>query len=52
MDASERGVYLYRLADLIERDREKLARLETLDSGKAYCDAFNVDLWLAIKCFR
>jgi delta 1-pyrroline-5-carboxylate dehydrogenase len=52
MDASERGVLLYRLADLIERDREYLAKLEVLDSGKLYSDAFNVDLSLAIKCFR
>jgi delta 1-pyrroline-5-carboxylate dehydrogenase len=52
MDASERGVLLYRLADLIERDREYLAKLEVLDSGKLYSDAFNVDLSLVIKCFR
>jgi betaine-aldehyde dehydrogenase len=32
--ATERGRLLARLADLIERDREPLARLETLDTGK------------------
>ena len=34
MDASHRGELLHRLADLVERDREQLARLETLDNGK------------------
>lgn len=52
MDASERGRLLYRLSDLIERDREYLARLETLDNGKPYSDSYNVDLNLVIKCYR
>lgn len=52
MDASVRGELLYRLADLMERDRESLAALETLDNGKPFGDSFNVDLTLAIKCLR
>ncbi|WP_319584794.1 betaine-aldehyde dehydrogenase [uncultured Pseudodesulfovibrio sp.] len=32
--AAERGRLLFHLADLIERDREELARLESLDTGK------------------
>ena len=52
MDASYRGELLNRLADLLERDREYLAKLETLDNGKPYSDSFNVDLGLVIKCFR
>ncbi len=52
MDASVRGELLNRLADLMERDREQLAALETLDNGKPYGEAFNVDLTLSIKCFR
>jgi len=40
------------LADLIQRDRAYLAKLETLDGGKPYSDSFNVDLHLVIKCFR
>ncbi|XP_076239580.1 aldehyde dehydrogenase 1A1 [Calliopsis andreniformis] len=36
MDASARGVLLNKLADLIERDIEYLASLESLDNGKAY----------------
>lgn len=52
MDASERGRLLNRLADLIERDREYLARLETLDNGKPYSVAYSADLNLVIKCYR
>ncbi len=32
--ASERGRLVFKLAELIERDREELARLESLDTGK------------------
>ena len=52
MDASVRGELLNRLADLMERDRESLAALETLDNGKPFGDSFNVDMTLAIKCLR
>jgi hypothetical protein len=34
MDASGRGRLLYKLAELLERDEDYLARLETLDNGK------------------
>eukprot|EP00948_MAST-09A_sp_MAST-9A-sp1_P004222 g4222.t1 len=52
MDASKRGYLLYRLADLIERDREYLAKLECLDNGKPLGEAFSMDLALVIKTFR
>ncbi|XP_038675733.1 aldehyde dehydrogenase, mitochondrial-like [Scyliorhinus canicula] len=52
MDASQRGVLINRLADLIERDRAYLASLETLDNGKPYHIAFMADLNLVIKCLR
>ncbi|GCB75760.1 hypothetical protein scyTo_0016469, partial [Scyliorhinus torazame] len=52
MDASQRGVLLNRLADLIERDGAYLASLETLDNGKPYHIAYMVDLNLVIKCLR
>lgn len=52
MDASYRGRLLYKLADLIERDREYLARLETLDNGKPYSVAYETDLDLVMKCYR
>lgn len=34
--ATERGKLLRRLGDLIARDAEKLARIETRDNGKLY----------------
>ncbi|KAG5680462.1 hypothetical protein PVAND_009970 [Polypedilum vanderplanki] len=52
MDASERGNLLFKLADLMERDRVYLASLETLDNGKPYAMSYNVDLPMAIKNLR
>ncbi|VDN53311.1 unnamed protein product [Dracunculus medinensis] len=52
MDAACRGHLLYKLADLIERDRILLASLETLDNGKPYTMAYTADLSLSIKCLR
>src|SRR5918995_6583297 len=39
MAAAERGRLLNKLADLIEKDREQLAALETLDNGKPLRDS-------------
>lgn len=52
MDACDRGVLLNRLADLLARDRQILASLETLDNGKPYGDSWNADLMLTEKCYR
>jgi len=52
MDAAERGNRLLKLADLMQRDRGLLASLETLDNGKPYNVAYNVDLGLSIACYR
>ncbi|XP_059622393.1 aldehyde dehydrogenase, mitochondrial [Phlebotomus argentipes] len=52
MDASERGALIYRLADLIERDRNYLASLETLDNGKPFAMSYNVDIPVALKNLR
>jgi aldehyde dehydrogenase (NAD+) len=52
MSASERGRRLNRLADLIEKNQEELAALESLDNGKPYHDALTADLPLTIKCYR
>lgn len=51
-DATERQNLMLRLADLIERDRNYIASLETLDNGKPFSAAFAVDVELAIKCYR
>jgi len=52
MDASRRGLLLNRLADAIERDREVLAALDSLDNGKPYAVCLAADLSLTVKCFR
>ncbi|CAK9812108.1 Aldehyde dehydrogenase, mitochondrial [Anthophora plagiata] len=52
MDASERGVLLNRLANLMERDRTYLASLETLDNGKPYVTAYEFDVPASIQTLR
>ncbi|KAF2901093.1 hypothetical protein ILUMI_05092 [Ignelater luminosus] len=52
MDASERGRLLYKLSDLIERDAGYIASLETLDNGKPYHIAYQVDVMSSIKVLR
>jgi acyl-CoA reductase-like NAD-dependent aldehyde dehydrogenase len=37
MSASERGRLIWRIADLVEKNIEELAELETLDNGKPIC---------------
>jgi aldehyde dehydrogenase (NAD+) len=51
-EASGRRDLMLKLADLIEKNKEELATLETLDNGKPFTESLNVDLALAIKCFR
>lgn len=52
MDARQRGRLLFRLADLIERDRVYLASLESLDNGKPYAVAYAGDLQLTLNTLR
>jgi len=52
MSARERGRLMYKLADLIEKHREELASLESLDNGKPLRDALNIDLALVLDCYR
>ena len=47
---SERGRILWRIADLIERNLEELAELESIDNGKPYAVARVADLPLAVIC--
>ena len=51
LEAAERGRYLRRLARLIERDLEKFAAAESLDSGKPLGLARTVDIPRAIQNF-
>ena len=52
MAAAERGKLLNRLADLIEKNADELARLEALDNGKPYKVAKAADVPLTIACYR
>lgn len=47
----ERAKYLFKLADLFERDLEQLAAIESLDNGKAFSMA-KADIGLCIGCLR
>ncbi len=52
MRASERGRLLHKLADLIEKHGDELARLETLDNGKPLSVAKAVDVMKTVACYR
>ena len=48
----ERGRLLTRLADLIEKHADELARLESLDNGKPFSMAKHVDVAATAACYR
>src|SRR5579864_1033500 len=52
MSASERGRLLWKLADLIEKNIDELAELETLDNGKIITESRHVDMPMAIDVLR
>ncbi len=52
MNARQRGRLMLRLCDLIEAEIDELAALESLDNGKPYADARNIDIPLALECLR
>jgi aldehyde dehydrogenase (NAD+) len=52
MSAAERGKLLTKLADLIEKNADELAGLESLDNGKPRHIARIADLPLSIACYR
>lgn len=49
--APERGALLLRVADLLQRDRDRLARAETLDTGKRIVES-EIDMDDITNCFR
>ncbi|XP_047498681.1 aldehyde dehydrogenase X, mitochondrial-like isoform X1 [Penaeus chinensis] len=51
MDASQRGVLMHKLCDLLERDMNYLASLDTLDNGKPFTEAM-CDLEYSVKTIR
>ncbi len=52
LTVSERGKLIWKLADLIERDQEIFAQLESLDNGKPLAIARAADVPLTIDHFR
>ena len=52
MAPMERKMVLVRWAELIDRHREELALLETLDVGKPISDTLNVDVPSAVRTIR
>ncbi len=52
MSASEKGRVLWRIADLIEKNVDEIAELETLDNGKPIFESRYVDMPMVIDVFR
>lgn len=52
LPAHERGRLLLKLADRIEADTDRLARLETLDTGHPIRDCLSLDVPRTVLCFR
>jgi len=52
MPAQDRSRILLRIADLIERDLEKFARAESIDTGKPLSLARTLDIPRAVANFR
>ncbi|MCD2187594.1 aldehyde dehydrogenase family protein [Actinomycetospora soli] len=48
---AERGALLLRVADLLQRDKDRLARAETLDTGKRIVES-EIDMDDITNCFR
>src|SRR6266496_219512 len=52
LSASERGRLIWKLADLVERNIEELAELETLDNGKPIFESRYVDMPMVVDVLR
>uniref|UniRef100_A0A7M4FKP7 10-formyltetrahydrofolate dehydrogenase n=1 Tax=Crocodylus porosus TaxID=8502 RepID=A0A7M4FKP7_CROPO len=52
MNARERGRLMYRLADLMEKQQEELATIETIDSGAVYTLALKTHVGMSVQTFR
>src|ERR1700751_464700 len=52
LSASERGCLIWKLADLVEKNIEELAELETLDNGKPIFESRYVDMPMVIDVLR
>jgi len=52
LSASERGRFIWKLADLVEKNIDELAELETLDNGKPIFESRYVDMPMVIDVLR
>ena len=52
MSPSDRGVLIGKLADAIEKDRDNLSLIETLDTGHPIRDTRNLDVMRTVATFR
>lgn len=52
MSASDRGKLLWRIADLIEKNIDEIAEIETLDNGKPIFESRYVDVPMVAEVFR
>src|SRR6516165_5862977 len=52
LSASERGRLIWRLSDLVEKNIDELAELETLDNGKPIFESRYVDMPMVIDVLR
>src|SRR5215813_1428088 len=52
MSASERGRLIWKLADLLEKNIDELAELETLDNGKPIFESRFVDMPMVVDVLR
>ena len=52
MSASERGRLIWKLADLIEKNIDEIAELETLDNGKPIFESRYVDIPMVVDVLR
>ena len=52
MTPRDRGILMFKLVSLLERDIEEITRLEALDSGKPVGFARAADVPIMINCFR
>src|SRR5947209_5722218 len=52
LSASERGRLIWKLADLVEKNIDELAELETLDNGKPIFESRYVDMPMVVDVLR
>ncbi|KAL0940470.1 aldehyde dehydrogenase C922.07c-like protein 1 [Colletotrichum truncatum] len=52
ISATDRGALLYKLAHLIEQNKEILATIDAWDNGKAYSEALEIDLSECVTVIR